>query len=113
MEIAYGGWRVSPAHGSAPTKMNRRGAPVHGAGLFRPSEIFVYGILDSALHVADPFLNLALRVLRRAFCFELGVARRFSYAFLDLACRLVGQAGNFVAGAAHVFHPDMSGPCRS
>src|SRR5205814_1887604 len=73
-------------------------------GLFWPSEILVNGILDRALYVSDAFLNLALRILRCTLSLKLGVACRFSDAFLDLPRGLVGQAGNFVAGATHLLY---------
>ena len=68
------------------------------------SKILVYGVLDRALCVADPFLDLALGILRRALSLELSVACRFADAFLDLSSRLVGKAGDFVTGTTHFHH---------
>ena len=76
------------------------------------SKVLIYGVLYRALRVADPFLNLTLRVLRRALGLELGVACRFSDAFFDLPGRLVCKAGNFIAGATHMIHLETSGPSR-
>ena len=100
----------APFHRDMPESLlNRRGC----AGSFsqsRLSEIFVYCVLDCALGVPDPLLNLSLRVLRRSLRLELSVARRFSDAFFDLPGRLVGKTGNFIAGATHVFHPRHEQP---
>jgi len=73
-------------------------------------EIFVYCVLDCALCVADPLLNLSLCVLRRSLRLELSVARRFADAFFNLPGRLVGKTGNFIAGATHLFHPRHERP---
>src|SRR5436190_17070222 len=98
---SHSNWITTPesmptAHGNDGDETNRRDrTPVHS--VCGASEIFVYSILDRALCVADPFLDIALRVLRRAVSLELSIACRFSDAFLDLPRRLIGKAGNFVA----------------
>ena len=87
-------------------------SPLSRARSGNRSKVLVYGVLYRALCIADPFLNLTLRVLRGALGLEFGVACRFSNAFFDLPGRLVCKAGNFIAGATHMIYLETSGPSR-